>query len=865
PRSRTFLEIRKIIDKRIRHAMHLETLQIYMVEKNIPKGFQLSIQPSLNTFNANERQRWDDTLSEASLKLMDITTQHHTRMMSEKELEEEGRRADGLLATSEKDELKRYEQKRIREIRALKEKKFVRDNISSQHLQRDTGNIVNLSSTTLSQEEVAILSKGLSFSPATGGYDEFQLYQDLDNFSRSLRLQEYFHERPSDGGCPLPSNPKKHWTPSNRRNKYLDMYIEVVQREIMESFQKKRVPKYNLSLSENNCIKLLGSRTDIVIKPADKGGAVVVLNTQDYINEGLRQLNDPKFYKKLSSDPTLQIKSVVLRTLSHLKDNGGITREMFHCIKPWHPRPGRFYTLPKIHKENNPGRPIVSGIGTVTERISSFIDTMIKEIPPTFPSFLRDTNHFIRDISQLPIPTGSFLVTLDVTALYTNIPHDDGIAAVIGAYVNTQNSTILDCQSLTKLLRLVLECNHFEFENEHYLQISGTAMGTKMAPNYANIFMAELEGRFLADRPIQPYFYRRYIDDIFMIWTGTEDELNTFISEYNSVHSSIRFTHNVSQQAISFLDVTVEIQDNKLSTKLYRKPTDRQQYLNYDSCHPRHCKNSLPYSQAHRYKRICSNEQDFKQNADNLTTALIRQNYPPGVINSAIEKASRLDRTTAINKTSVRSSENNQYNLVLTYASNLPNINNILRKNFNILSQNQRLQSVFPQAPRVVYRRGKSLKDMLVRSKTTHEEFLGSRPCRVPRCKVCSHMTESVEVKSTNSDFTFRINGNYNCNSANVVYLLHCRVCNMQYIGQTDLPFRQRFNNHKSHLNTLPKLPLSKHMRLDQHHINKIFVTILQSGFSTAREREQRESYLIKKFNTLRAGINESAGLLSCL
>ena len=126
-------------------------------------------------------------------------------------------------------------------------------------------------------------------------------------------------------------------------------------------------------------------------------------------------------------------------------------------------------------------------------------------------------------------------------------------------------------------------------------------------------------------------------------------------------------------------------------------------------------------------------------------------------------------------------------------------------------------------------------------------------------------MTEAKEVTSTQSQFTFKINENYDCDTPNAIYLLHCSLCNMQYIGQTDLPFRFRFNNHKSHVATIPDLPLSKYLSLPNHDMTKIYATILQSGFRSTHEREQKEAYLIKKFNTLRAGINESAGRLSCL
>lgn len=87
----------------------------------------------------------------------------------------------------------------------------------------------------------------------------------------------------------------------------------------------------------------------------------------------------------------------------------------------------------------------------------------------------------------------------------------------------------------------------------------------------------------------------------------------------------------------------------------------------------------------------------------------------------------------------------------------------------------------------------------------------------------------------------------------------------MQYIGQTRTAFRLRFNNHKSHAINLPALPLSKHLALPKHSFDKLSVTLLESGFKSNREREQRESYLIYRFNTIKQGINESPGTLASI
>jgi hypothetical protein len=175
---------------------------------------------------------------------------------------------------------------------------------------------------------------------------------------------------------------------------------------------------------------------------------------------------------------------------------GHLDNKTMEYLTPEDPKPGRFYLLPKIHKENNPGRPIVSANGHPTEKISEFIDFHLRPFVENLPSHIKDTTDYLKKMENLAIPENTTLVTMDVTSLYTNIPHDDGIAACRKIWEQrTDQEPPTEC--LVEMLTLVLKNNNFTFDGNHYLQINGTAMGTKMAPSYANIFMGDLEERLL--------------------------------------------------------------------------------------------------------------------------------------------------------------------------------------------------------------------------------------------------------------------------------------------------------------------------------------------------------------------------------
>ena len=135
-------------------------------------------------------------------------------------------------------------------------------------------------------------------------------------------------------------------------------------------------------------------------------------------------------------------------------------------------------------------------------------------------------------------------------------------------------------------------------------------MGTRMTPSYANLFLTKFETDAFTHAPHQSHTWLRFIDDISMIWTHTEDELRTFITYLNNIHPSIKFTLSHSATSISFLDVKgSRSQFGTVETDLYTKPTDKHQYLLQSSCHPLHTKRAIPFSLALRLRRICSSDE----------------------------------------------------------------------------------------------------------------------------------------------------------------------------------------------------------------------------------------------------------------
>ena len=215
----------------------------------------------------------------------------------------------------------------------------------------------------------------------------------------------------------------------------------------------------------------------------------------DYIKECERQLNDTTYYRRLYSDPTQELNNIIKVKLEKGVQEGNITPAELEALYNSNPRISNFYTLPKIHKINNPGQPIVDSIGSITEKISAYVDENIKHLSKLVPSYIKDTGHFLNIIKDIHIEEEDLFVTVDVSSLYTNIKHKDGIEA-LKSCLKENGTNHEKAEFIGTLAKLVSTSNYFTFNRKMYLQKQGTAMGTRIAPNYAIILCIQLNKKF---------------------------------------------------------------------------------------------------------------------------------------------------------------------------------------------------------------------------------------------------------------------------------------------------------------------------------------------------------------------------------
>ena len=226
----------------------------------------------------------------------------------------------------------------------------------------------------------------------------------------------------------------------------------------------------------------------------------------------------------------------------------------------------RFGTVPFIsgmfvnvlHQENNPGRPIVSACNCPTGNIASYLDMVMSSLVCNLKTYVKDTNHALQIFRTFQFANDDasqrFLYTMDIKSLYTVIPHNSGLEA-LKYFLNKRPVLDPPTVTLTRLAELVLTLNAFSFNNEFYHQVGEVAMGSKMGPNYACLFVGYVEEQIGQQYTgTVPQLHKRYIDDVVVIACCSRFELEDYIAFVSHFHPALQFTHTISQTELPFLD-----------------------------------------------------------------------------------------------------------------------------------------------------------------------------------------------------------------------------------------------------------------------------------------------------------------------
>ncbi len=685
---------------------------------------------------------------------------------------------------------------------------------------------------------MSLLSKGLSFVP-NSGLNVFGLKVDLFKCFRQIKLRHFFSNN-TGPAIQAPAFKAKSTFCPNTNNASINTFCRVVEQDIMEKVSRPHSSMSNLTKNEKSALDELMKDRDIVIKPCDKGGGICVQDAEKYRNEILSQLSNTRFYKKVNYDPTTSFQQEILSYLEDAKKRGWISESEFGFLFCKHPIRPVIYTLPKVHKSltDPPGRPIVAQTDSLLSPLSNYVDFFIKPFVQTLPAYIKDSTDFINKMSCInDLPENVLLLTLDITSLYTNIPHEGGLEA-LSFYLQDRESTLNPPNSfIIDLATFVMKYNYFSFENDFYLQVSGTSMGTICAPNYANLFVGFFEKNFIFNPVKNTHISKivkwyRYIDDIFCIYNGSSDDLAEFITLLNSFDSNLQFTSNFSDEKVSFLDMWVIKNNGSISTTLYRKDTDKNTLLLATSFHPTSLKKGLPISQFFRLRRICHSTEDFKEKSVEMKKRFTQRGYPLLWINEAYELALKKARSDLLKK-SVKKQKKFSVTCITQHSIHSTAIKSCFKKHWHILKSDPELASTFKDPPLFVNKKGRNLRDHLVRanfdvnvgSSRVTQTLLQPLPSGNYRCGNCAQCNNTYKTNQFSHPHTgkkFSINSVITCASTHVIYMIRC-PCGLAYIWKTTRKLKQRISEHKSSVRRNdPNYPVAIHFNNAHHDISSL-------------------------------------------
>ena len=368
--------------------------------------------------------------------------------------------------------------------------------------------------------------------------------------------------------------------------------------------------------------KSLRNNPNLIIRKADKSSVYVLMNRGDYLNKLNAILSDNTKFQRINRDPTVNLKQKANELISTLNAAQGDIH-LNKIIGDF--SPGYIYGNVKIHKSNNPLRPIISQVLTPTYHLAK---TLNKIITPYIPHqfILKSTNDFI-DLLHNSDCNG-VIASLDVESLFTNVPIDSTIDIILQHAYNhpTLPPPKIPSEILKAMLALCTKEAPFRSpDGDLYLQIEGVAMGSPLGPTFANFYMGHLEEKVFTENP-RPHIYARYVDDIF-VQISSHNELIKLKETFQN-NSVLKFTFELNiNDKLPFLDVMVDTSDSTFHTTVYHKPTDHGTCLNADSECVEKYKNSVVVNYLNRAYRITNNWHDFHTELQQIKQMLVNNNY----------------------------------------------------------------------------------------------------------------------------------------------------------------------------------------------------------------------------------------------
>lgn len=401
-------------------------------------------------------------------------------------------------------------------------------------------------------------------------------------------------------------------------------------------------------------LRNLGNNPDIIITTADKGGGVIIMDKTDYDHKMLELLGDRSTYMEKHDGYAKEEAEKFNREARKILKKSEKGKRLLHLLEE-DPRIPRMKGLPKIHKPGIPMRPITSGIGSAPHKLGKVLaKPLSKKLGSISNTHIRNSGDLLNRLGNIEFKD-KIIVSFDVKALFTNVPTDGAMKAVKKVVDNMEEEDLPVSKSdYVKLISLCTKFTPFMYGTQEYCQHNGLPMGSPISPVMSCLFMELLEDEHFLRILGRNSTWMRYIDDVLVVIpkrTNVENKLRLL----NEVHNKIQFTvEKEVDGSIPFLDVMIKRTSEGPRFSVYRKPTNKNDYIHSLSAHSDKIKSGVIIGFFLRAIRICSTE-FVEDEFQYIMECFQKLGYPKGLIMKLKNKAihimeNRHSRDTEVNR-----------------------------------------------------------------------------------------------------------------------------------------------------------------------------------------------------------------------
>lgn len=401
--------------------------------------------------------------------------------------------------------------------------------------------------------------------------------------------------------------------------------------------------RYHKALDE------LAKDESIIITSADKGGGIVIMDRSDYLEKMNDLLKDGNVYQKKKEGYSKQKGEQFNKQARKILKRSKKGKQLMYMIEQ-DPRSPRMRGLPKMHKPGVPMRPITSGIRSAPHQLAKILARPLsKALGSLSEAHIRNSGDILERLQELNFRNKK-LASFDVKALFTNVPIDGAMEAIKKVLTGMPRESLpLPKKDFIAMVELCLKFDPFTFNGEEYAQREGLAMGSPLSPVAACLFLEMLEEDQFSKIMGPDTKWYRYVDDVLIV-VPEELDLNKKLRELNEVHRNIQFTlEEEKDKTLNFLDITIIRGDDEAKFKVFRKPTNKEDYIHFYSAHSMRTKSGVVIGFFLRALRICSPDYLNEEN-DYIFKVFESLRYPKAFLIKCKNKAKHIVRKKKQNK-----------------------------------------------------------------------------------------------------------------------------------------------------------------------------------------------------------------------